>query len=575
MEPTSIPHSSPSKSRGRPRGPGTSKRFAYLVLGLVVAGLLGWLLGKPVYRNIKAKRAADLVAEAERLAKQDKWSEASQVMRTAAGLAPTSPEVLRASGRLSARSGNPGGLMSMQALLQTPEATYEDRLEYLRMALDFNRIDLTGPVITSMVKDHANDPAFARILVRHLLASGKLDNAIAVARDWLLRQPGDPEVELILGQLLVGSGDPVRRQEGQRLLMGLAVGRSGQRNEAVDLLARIPDLPRAGIRLLLKDLAERTNSQIAMANLTLRLHPDQRSEVVEQIAGLASQATSSGEILRYIAWLRENGELARIPDLLPEDQVKDQPELLTVRLEALILSDRINEVMPYLQMAEPPVEPYLQHCLNALAAARQGKNFMVRSHFDRALDAAKDSIPRVLAIANYAEKIGEPLAAVTAYQRIMTYPPMTVQAGRQIMRLVGPMDDLYTVRDTLRKLSAFMPQDDSYFLGATYASFLLGDTSADLRGALERRASKEPDEKLYAMVMALGHLKAGNNAQALSLIEGIPTNWDNEEPRWRALYAAILGVNQQREAARILAARVDQSALKSAELDLIKPWLPK
>ncbi len=575
MEPTSIPPSPSSKGRGRPRGPGTSKRFAYLVLGLVVVGILGWLLGKPAYRNLKARRAADLVAEANSLAKQGKWTEASQVMRTAAGLAPTSPEVLRVSGQLSARSGSPSGLMSMQALLRSPEATYEDRLEYLRMALDFNRIDLTGPEITSMWKDHEKDPAFIRILIRHLVASGKLDNAVKVARDWLSRQPNDPEVEFILGQLLVGSNDPTRRQEGQRLLMGLAVGRSDLRNEAVDILVRSPDLPRAETRLLLKELAERTNSQIAIANLTLRLHPDQRAEVVEQIAGLATEATSSSEILRYIAWLRENGEWARIPELLTEDRVQDKPELLTVRLEALILSDRVNEAMPYLQMAEPPVAPYLQHCLNALAAERQGRNYLVRSHFDRALDAAGDSIPHTLAIASYAEKIGHPMAAIAAYQRIMAYPPMTVQAGRQIMRLVGPLDDLYTVRDTLKKLSAFMPQDDNYFLGSTYASFLLGETPAELRTALERRANKEPDQKLYQMVMALGHLKSGNHAEALRVIEGASTDWDHEEPRWRALYAAILGANQQREAARVLAARVDQTALKSAELDLIKPWLPK
>jgi len=541
----------------------------------VILGV-GTLIGRPVYRSIKAKRAVEVIQEASRLADLGKWTEAGQLLRTATGLAPMEPEILRVSSRLNARSGSPNGLVTFQALLRTPSATWQDRLEYVGMALDFNRTDLSGPEINAIFKTNPTDPDVLKLMVRHLRVSGKPENAIAAAREWLGKQPSKPEAaELTLGVLLSGSYDPAARDEGLRLLLALAVGKSLQRNEAVDALARMPELPRGETQLLLKALSERTNSQLAIANLQLRLEPEDRLKIVEGVVGLVKGTTNSQEIVRYVSWLRENGEVKRIPDLLPEEQVLTQPELLTARLEALILSDRVNEVMPYLQMVEPPVEPYLQHCLNALAAEKQGKNFLVRTHFDSALAAAGNSIPKVLAIAAYAEKMGQPMAAVAAYQRLMQYPILTVQAGRQIMRLVGPQDDIYTVKDTLKKLSAFMPQDDSLYLGFAYASFLVGDSSPEIRNTLARRAKKAPVEPLYPLVMALGQLKAGNNADALALVESVKSDWDKQEPRWVALYAAVLGANEQREAARVLALKVDTAKLKGAELELIKPWLPK
>lgn len=576
MEPTASSDTALMKARVRARGPGTSRRFAYLVVGLLALGLVGWLVGRPAYRKVKAQRAATLIQEASQLADQGKWAEAVQAMRTASGLAPSDPEVLRVSSRLSARNGSPNGLLSLQALLRMKAATFQDHLDFIRMALDFNRVDLSGPEIASLLKTHRNNPELLKLAIRHLQLMGNPENAIITAREWLSREPANPEAEFTLGLLLSGAGNPLERLEGQRLLLGLAVGKTSQRNDAVDALATMPDLPRAETQLLLKALSERTNSQLAIANLKIRLDPEERPRIVEEIVESTRGTTNTTEIVRYVSWLRDNGEVKQIPDLLPEDLALGKPELMTARLEALILSDRVNEVLPYLQMNEAPVEPYLQHCLNALAASKQGKGTLVRTYFDSALAAAGNSIPKIVTIATYAEKMDQPLAAVAAYQRLMQYPPFTVYAGRQIMRLVGPLDDIYTIRDTLKKLSAFMPQDDSLYLASAYAGFLLGEAPPEVRDALAKRAKKAPDEKLYPLVMALGQLKAGNAAEALNLIESVKVDWDNNpEPRWLALYAAILGENDQREAARVMAAKVDQSQLKGAERELIKQWLPR
>ncbi len=572
MEPTAPTDTAILKARVRSRGPGTSRRFAYLVVGLLVLGLVGYLIGRPSYRKIKNQRAVILIHEADQLAKQGKWADAVQALRTATGLAPGDPEVLRISAQLNARSGSPGGLMSLRALLSSPSATVTDRLDYIRMALDFGRVDLSGPEIAVMLKTNHDNPALLRLAIRHLQLMGKPENAIMAAREWLTRESANPEAEYTLGLLLCGSQDPAERAEGQRMLLGLAVGKSEQRNEAVDVLARIPDLSRPETQLLIKELMGRTNAQLAIANLKIRLDPGEKTAVVEDIIRQARETTNTTDIVRTAAWLSEVGEVDRVDDLLPVDRVSNNPALMTARLEALIYAGRVREVLPFLQTPDLPIEPYLQHCLNALAAKQQGKDHLIRTHFDSALAAAGGSVNKVATIASYAEKMNQPLAAIAAYQKLMEYPPFTVYAGRQIMRLVEPLDDINTTRSTLKQLSKFMPQDDSLYLAAAYASFLTGEVPPEVRNTLARRAKKSPEEKLYPLVLALGQLKLGNAPEALNLIESAKTDWDSAEPRWQALYAAILGANQQREAARVIAAKIDRSRLKGPELELIKPW---
>ena len=153
--------------RLRQRGPGTSHRFAYLVVGLVILGVVGWFVGRPAYKRIKANRAEMLIKEAETLADKGKYAEAGKMLRTASGLAPTHPQVLRISSRLNARIGSANGLVTMQALMRSGSATWQDRLDYIKMALDFNRVDLSGAEIAGIFKTNRTDPAFLRLLVRH------------------------------------------------------------------------------------------------------------------------------------------------------------------------------------------------------------------------------------------------------------------------------------------------------------------------------------------------------------------------------------------------------------------------
>ena len=56
-----------------------------------------------------------------------------------------------------------------------------------------------------------------------------------------------------------------------------------------------------------------------------------------------------------------------------------------------------------------------------------------------------------------------------------------------------------------------------------------------------------------------------------SLCESANLDWDRQPARWRAVYAVALDANQQREASRQLARRVDLKQLKVPERQLLQP----
>jgi hypothetical protein len=64
-------------------------------------------------------------------------------------------------------------------------------------------------------------------------------------------------------------------------------------------------------------------------------------------------------------------------------------------------------------------------------------------------------------------------------------------------------------------------------------------------------------------------MQLGDRPGALTVMESGGVEWDKAEPRWQAVYAAVLAANQQRSAARRMAAGIDQSRLKLLERALL------
>ena len=434
--------------------------------------------------------------------------------------------------------------------MTTREATHEDHLRYLELCLAFNRSDLAGPHLQGLLKTDPADPDYLRFHVRWVRDTGSLAEAIAAARGWVRVRSEDPEAQFALGSFLSGAVSAEERAEGRRILWGFAVGQGTFRDASIDALASGADpgreLSDAECRILLKSLVGRTDRRTTL--LGLRLEPERRAERVAELAKAALADGSVAALAEAAAWFADRGDLVRVLEMLPPEKIGKQTALVTARLQALMELGRLDEVQPYLDMADPPVEPYMLHCLRAAAALKGSRPQLVLGHFENAIVACSNQPSRLQFDAGYAERVGQPRAAIAAHESLMRWPQLTFSSGREILRLVKPLYDTRLVAGTLRKLSQSMPSDDAIFAADTCYGLLVGEPRPEARSRLSRMMAADPKDFTFPFLLALGELRHGDPSKALALMEGSAVDWTQAEPRVRALTDGRSGTGRGEDA---------------------------
>lgn len=557
-------------------GPEFKDTSKYFVIGLVLAAVLaigGWVSARPAYRMVKRHRALGMTAAVAADIDAGRWEEAGRSLKVVLEMAPTEPKVLRLAARFCTKRGLEAGINYWQLVLASPEATVQDHLGYAELAVSFNRADIAGPELRSLIATNRTDPALLRLYVRFLRNTDSPAAAILAARFWLENLPSSDEAELTLGFLLLASMDANERAEGRRLLWPLAVGHGSFRSQAIDALVPSRELNSAENQILLNSLADRKDRRAWIVELKTKLKPEERTAILDEYEADARQADDVAVLAEAVGWFAEHSEPKRALALLPVEVVKKNPSLLSARLQVLLELDRADEVRPFLESDKSGVEPYIAHCLQALTALKAGQHQMVTVHFMSAISACTNQPARLQFVAGYAERIGQPMAAVAAYERLMTWPPATYTAGREVLRLLSSIDDTKRAWEALNRLTQFMPGDESLFSSSAYFGFLLGERLPSAKARLERLILQKGKDPLYPLILALAEFRDGNASKALALIEGSEVDWSRAEPRMKAVYAAVLNANDQRAAAREMARRIDTASLRPEERELVKTAL--
>lgn len=548
----------------------TSRRFVILLVALAVIALIGGFGAKPAYRWFKAQRALSMVAQGEAAAATNDWTQVGRVVQTTLRLAPEELRVLRLAARYCTETRTPAGLNYWQMVQAKAGLTLDEQYHYARLAVDMGRTDLSAQVLQKLVATNQIDPRVLRLVVTHAEAVGNPQEAINAARRWVSESPGNPEAETALGNLLFGRPNPAERREGRGLLWGLALNKGVHSTNAIERLAASPELSQGENLVLLKQVENDPAYLVSSYILRIKLNPSQREELVDaMIASVVKQAEPT-ELAKTASWLADNKLVHRVLDVLPEKLAEQNPVLMTGRLQALLESGQLAEVKRFLDLDTSKVEAFMLHCLRAYAAGKEGKPQLMAGHFENALVAAGNSPARLRFIAGYAERIGQPAAAIAAYRRLMQWPPATVEAGQQIMKLAAALKDTRVLRDATSQLAAYLPGDRGVAILNAYLSALLQDTSARAKDGLMAVLGASPQEPDAPLALAMIELRLGDAVAALSRLEKMPRDWLQSTPQHGAVYAAALAANEQRELARRIARSIDVSKLRPEEVELIR-----
>lgn len=548
-------------------------RVLVVVALLVLAGLL---VARPVYHQVKVWRAGRIVDEGNLALAAGDLPAASRAARSALGLAPFDPKVLRLAARYSAKGDLPDAINYWQVLLKTGGVTLEDRQDYARFAQHINRFDLADELIQDLlVRDAENRDTRLIVLDQHA-AMGNWRMVIGGAEVMRQKEPNDPYLQFILARAYLNSGTPELGAKAADLLRSLAATNNSQQLPALRTLASMYGPTPAELGSIADQLAASTNAiadWLLAWDVRVRLDPAQRANTELKAATSLPANVSTNDLIVVAEWLRGHQRPDLVLQLLPEARARQSPGLLLVYCETLADQHKWDELEAILRDPKARLLPTARGCLSALHAVGTGHAAQAGGFLAEAVKIAGTSLEQLEIIARFAEQLGQPQAAIEAWTAMLQNSRTTVPAAMMLLRIAKTHDDLSIERLVYPYLLGSLgDQKDVRFQNA-YLHLLFNEKFNEAASELAALNKQYPNDVDIYMALALAELRLGHSEKALSLCESANLDWDKQPARWRAVYAVALDANQQREASRQLARRVDLKQLKVPERQLLQPLL--
>ena len=577
---TPTPSPVGNKKGGQNPAPKPARKLGRLLFwGLILVttgGLLAWKVGLPRARQMRGQSYAE---EAQALMAARDFKSAFSKLDAALRFAPNHPDVVRTGARLNKEVGSPAGLDLYQKLILSGSASMSDRKAYIELAIALRRSDLAGRELETLLKGNSKEVDLIHLLALQQQVAGDHKRAAQTAEYALTLQPNNRKSQFLLGSILIRSTETSIRKTGERLLWGIALANGEFTHQAVDALAEGADLTEGESRLLIRDFISRTNLQandlIQAENLRIKLNPAITGDAVARIVSTISATNSTPEMLSQLGqWSLQHSQPRTALRIIPESIAATNAALASLRSFALAQSGQWDDLVKILDNKNSVLEASVAHLLRGQRALSRDDRKTAEVEFQTALEQSDLTIDRVVLIARTAEATGYPVVAVKAYQRLFKVPGRGIWAAVESLRVLRSLDDAILLRDVLRELNRQLPGDDSVAAERAWAELFVDNRSPDALTIARRIKNAQPSDTNSRFLTALALLKEEKHSEALVEIESAFSKWEDLQPRWQLVYVAALGANHQREAARNLASKINRKSVRSAELELIKTYLP-
>jgi predicted Zn-dependent protease len=556
---------------------GSSRQFLLGIVVLVILAIAGRFGVPPLYGVVKASRARKAALSAERMVEADRLEEAARLSRVAYELGPNEPEVLRVVALLSARLGRPESVTYFMAYRATGRMNLDERIAMAEAAIRFGRVDVARPVLAELTTESPTNRHVWRLAQAHARQAGDLGRSIALARSVVSQFGGDAEAEYELATQLLRTRKPPLMGEGRRILWGLALGRTSIDQAAAQALAQLPVLTPSESETLARVLESGANKTLPRSLLALQLkmrsHPERGDEWLGKAVALVPTNGPVPDVCQLVLWLTERDGLKLAAGHLPEARCRTNLLLMAARLDFLVGVDDSAGLEAAVADKENVLDSGMRSAALGALAAKQGKRDEAERAFRAALDAAGSRVILVAPfVAREAERYRMTPVAVQALQLWMEAPGMGMEAARRILRLLESDPNPRQALETLRKLHAKLPTEESVILERAWLELLAGENPAWALGAVVRLAEQRPDDATLRFVQALAEWRNGKAAAALTTVEKVPVELESLNVRQQVVYALVLGANDQREAARRIVRGIPEEPATATYELLLKPW---
>ena len=542
------------------------------VAGMAHRPILAW------WRNSQAERLSESAEAA--LARGD-FGAAGRALQSALRLGPKNPSTLRLAARFCTKAGLPEAMFYWEQLFAVADASDDDRRGYIQAAQMLGRLDRSGPLIQALISTNPQARENQWLLMDQLILVGNVEGAVSVARMGLKEAPDDPERQLTLARVLLSAGTPGPTAEAAAILKSVARGGALQR-QALRILVELEGMDRSDEEWVLRSLESlpdpTLSERLNRLDLRIRLEPEHADgRIVEAVDREVRAGLEAGEREELVLWLRQRRRFEAAESLLPRELVMTNRNLAVARLELLGEMRRWDDLERLATIGLETLDPDAADCAAALAAMGRGD----REGAARKLDAAASrnrGRPEVLArLAGFAESIGQEETAILIWLATLNRSGLEPLAAPQLLRLVrtraskglgSPNEAVRIERAVYDSLIRILGKEPVVVAQWCYLNALLGENLEEIRKRMEELRIQQPGNRAFQAIRALIELERQQVDAALQVMEADAPDWSREEPRWRAVYAAVLRANRFQDRARRTVQGISASQLRPLEAQL-------
>jgi len=550
---------------------------------------LGIIYARPLKTSFKNMRAESMVSEARRMAENGQMLNAVMRAQEAVQKAPDSIPAIRLNFEYFTFMRRDTALYFHKRLKELDALTPADEQLHVRCLLNLGR---TKDAAEALEKVMSTQPASEALMKLAEDVWGNREQnkpLLKVLKSYSDNHPDDKDSALRLAKVQLGSGNPVEIGSGMETLWKLAEQDDELGLQAIEFLNSLPSHSPSDLDRLIDSLKSHPKGDerhyVVALKREVQRSPSLKKEIVME-ATLKYRDKKRDELLPFIRWLVEEGEVLQVLAVLPEEEALKHQGLLENYLNALTILNRFSDVERIL--AEKAVADVLDH--TTLAMFRAHLAYVLKKPAEELrskLIAAKDSAQvngrysALLRIAHYGEDRGHYDIAEDAYR-------LTIQAARRSSASPRIEREAYTGlikaceanRNTEALLQATTdastrwPDDSTYLDRHLYVSLLSGRNVELSLLQSQKLLRQQPKDNLRKLNVALAQFRLQDIQQAKSYLQYMDLNFLTEGQR--AVFAGIAHrAGFVQEAEGVLKAISPRASMLPEELRFVERILNK
>jgi hypothetical protein len=404
---------------------------------------------------------------------------------------------------------------------------------------------------------------------------GNRARALDLADTAIRLEPGNPTNILAAVTLRSQSPRVTERAAARELLWPIARTNGPFRLHAINVLLASKDTPRTEretILDLLTAVPQPTfEDRILSYEVRANLDPSQSRALAEDAIRTLRPA-SERELRLLVEWLVLHDFIPEALNQMAGQRVFRDRGLFILRHRILMLKGDHQKGYDFLFNPAAPLPPFELETLRCQAAAALGNARLRDEHLANAASLAGTDIRHAATVTQLAVFCQNLAPALDTWRGVLRNPRSAGVALRQLIQIAEAQGDTLAVRDFARQLAAAEPAHPTARLTVAHCNLLLDEHVDDSLSEVRTRLSSSPTDPHLTALVALGHLRRKEPAEAAGAIRGIVVR-KNTPAATLAILAAVAAANDHAQEARILMDRIRLLDLRPEERELLRPIL--